>query len=89
MRNRRAIDAQWPCNAIKKYHAQALKGSPFNIEGLHVDVKEGKRKLNKILLAERKVFMTKLNSSRYFRSKTEGAAETTIQSLYRLSLLHL
>lgn len=67
----------------QRSHVKALKDSPFQIKGLHVDLKEEKKKLNKILYAERKVFMTKLNISRYYRSKVENDSATKVQSIYR------
>ena len=60
-----------------------MKDSPFQHAGLHIDQEEEKRKLNRMLLNEKKQFMAKLNVSRYLRTKLENEAASKIQAIYR------
>jgi hypothetical protein len=60
-----------------------LKDSPFQHAGLHIDQDEEKRKLNRMLMNEKKQFMAKLNVSRYLRTKLENEAASKIQAIYR------
>ena len=67
----------------RKSKFEVLKDSPFQHAGLHIDQEAEKKKLNKLLLNEKKLFMAKLNVSRYLRTKLENEAAAKIQAIYR------
>ena len=56
--------------------------SPFDIS-LSVDETSKRKRMNNLLLAEKKTFMSKLNASRQIRTEVETQAATKIQTAFR------